>query len=51
MEFTLMKLLSLLCSFSCSLLRQGMKQICISATNIDGTANDSKEVCLEFGVQ
>lgn len=33
--------------YSCSLLRQGMKQICISTTNIDGTANDSKEAIKE----
>ncbi|XP_061370330.1 probable phospholipid-transporting ATPase 4 [Gastrolobium bilobum] len=30
--------------FSCSLLRQGMKQICITATNSDSVTNDVKEV-------
>ena len=35
-------------SFSCSLLRQGMKQICISTANVEGTANDSKEVRIIF---
>ncbi|CAO2840230.1 unnamed protein product [Amaranthus hypochondriacus] len=33
--------------FSCSLLRQGMKQICISTANVEGTANDSKEAIKE----
>ncbi|CAJ2661079.1 probable phospholipid-transporting ATPase 4 [Trifolium pratense] len=30
--------------FSCSLLRQGMKQICISTANSDSVINDGKEV-------
>ncbi|CAK8535942.1 unnamed protein product [Lathyrus sativus] len=30
--------------YSCSLLRQGMKQICISTTNSDSVINDGKEV-------
>lgn len=33
--------------YSCSLLRQGMKQICISTAHIEGTGNDSKEAIKE----
>ncbi|XP_057549813.1 probable phospholipid-transporting ATPase 4 [Amaranthus tricolor] len=33
--------------FSCSLLRQGMKQICISTMNFEGTSNDSREAIKE----
>lgn len=33
--------------FACSLLRQGMKQICISATNIDQTVPDAPRVAKE----
>lgn len=33
--------------FSCSLLRQGMKQICITAAHVEGTSNDSKEAIKE----
>ncbi|KAL9235477.1 hypothetical protein vseg_010234 [Gypsophila vaccaria] len=32
--------------YSCSLLRQGMKQICISTANIEGSGNESKEKVL-----
>ncbi|KAL2899610.1 putative phospholipid-transporting ATPase 4 [Bienertia sinuspersici] len=33
--------------FSCSLLRQGMKQICISTAPIEGTGNDTSEAIKE----
>ncbi|GMH22044.1 hypothetical protein Nepgr_023887 [Nepenthes gracilis] len=33
--------------FACSLLRQGMKQICISASHMDASAQDSKEAVKE----
>ncbi|GAB2225542.1 hypothetical protein Droror1_Dr00006339 [Drosera rotundifolia] len=33
--------------FACSLLRQGMKQICISTTNLEESAQDSKEAIKE----
>ncbi|XP_074268214.1 putative phospholipid-transporting ATPase 4 isoform X2 [Silene latifolia] len=33
--------------FSCSLLRQGMKQICISSASIEGTDNESQEAIKE----
>ncbi|XP_047307394.1 probable phospholipid-transporting ATPase 4 [Impatiens glandulifera] len=33
--------------FSCSLLRQGMKQICISATNAEGSEQEQKEAIKE----
>jgi phospholipid-translocating ATPase len=34
------------CRFACSLLRQGMKQICISTANSDSVINDGREVFL-----